>query len=312
MVGYRREELMTRLRRSTMLVPGNVPEFIEKSRTLNADVLLFDLQDAIAPLDRAKDEARNMVVTALQAGGFGAREWSVRVNSSGSPWIAADIQAVVAAGAHSITLSRCFGAADVADAEAAVGAALLAAGVDRKVDIILEVDTPAMVAELEAMARTTTRVTGLAIAPGDLALEMGVPLYGPDRASGEEWLSYARSKLVTVARWKGWNACDLVQPDPKDLDAVRAAMRGARGRGFDGVATVFPRHVAIANEVFGVSAQELAWAEGVVHGWLEQDDGPNWNKSFRIIDGAMIFAPTLEYARRVLQRHALISGAVSD
>jgi len=295
---------MKRLRRSTVLIPGNVPEFLDKSRAVEADVLLFDVQDAIARDDAAKREARDRVVAALRGGGFRARELSVRVNNPGSPWIADDIAAVVAAGAHSITVSRSFSAADVAFAEGC----LRAAASERRVEIILEVDTPALLAELETVARSATRVTGVSIASGDFALEMGVPWFGPERSGSEAWLSYARSKLVTIARWQGWNACDLISADPKDPEAIKTAMRASRALGFDGVALVFPRQAAIANEVFGVTAAELAWAQRIVAGWKEQDDGPNRNKSFRIVDGEMVFAPVHEYARRVLSFHAVIAG----
>lgn len=295
---------MKRLRRSTFLIPGNVPEFIEKGRAIDADVLLFDLQDAIARIDRAKLEAREMVTQALRAGGFRARELCVRVNNPGSPWIADDIRAAAQAGAHSIMLSRCFSAQDVALAEAC----LQAAAPDREIEIQLEVDTPALLAQIEDVARQATRVTSVSVAWADFGLEMGVPAFGPARSSNEDWLAYCRSKLVTIARWKGWNACDLAQGDPKDAQAVRAAQQASRARGFDGVALVFPRHVGIANEVFGVSEAELAWARGVVAGWQEQDAGPNWNKSFRIVQGEMIFAPAHEYAQRLIQLHAVIAG----
>ncbi len=295
---------MKRLRRSTFLVPGNVAEFIDKSRAIAADVLLFDLQDAIARIDRAKREAREMVVAALRTGGYAARELCVRVNNPGSPWIEDDIRAVVQAGAHSVMLSRAFGAADVARAEACIDAA----APQSKVEILLEVDTPAMVLELEAVARSATRVTGVSVAAGDFGLEMNVPVFGPERSGDERWLAHCRSHLVTIARARGWNACDLPLAPPKDLEAVRAAMRASRQLGFDGVATVFPGHVALANEAFGVSEAELAWARRIVAGWQQQDSGPHWNKSFRIIEGEMVFAPAHEYAMRVLQLHAVIAG----
>ena len=295
---------MKRLRRSTFLVPGNVPDFIGKSRAIAADVLLFDLQDAIARIDRAKLEAREMVTAALRQGGHVARELCVRVNNPGSPWIDDDIRAVVQAGAHSIMLSRAFGAADVMRAEACIEATAPGCAVE----ILLEVDTPAMVLELEAVARSATRVTGVSVAAGDFGLEMGVRVFGPERSANEHWLAHCRSHLVAIARARGWNACDLPLAPPKDLDAVRAAMRASRSLGFDGVATVFPGHVAMANEVFGVSQAELAWARRIVAGWQQQDEGPHWNKSFRIVEGEMVFAPAHEYARRVLQLQAVIEG----
>src|ERR1700740_2280688 len=100
-----------------IIIPGNVPEYLEKCRRLDADVLLIDIQDAIARVDAAKLQAREMTVNTIRAGGFRAREICVRVNSPGSPWFVEDIKAVVAAGADSIMLSHAYSAADVALAE---------------------------------------------------------------------------------------------------------------------------------------------------------------------------------------------------
>jgi len=86
------------------------------------------------------------------------------------------------------------------------------------------------------------------------------------------------------------------------------AMRASRGMGFDGVALVFPRLIPMANEVFGVSAEELSWAQTLVDEWNKLDGGPEWNKGARSINGQLVFAPTYEYARRVLKHYAVISG----
>lgn len=295
---------MNRLRRSMVIVPGNVPQFLEKCRSMEADVLILDLQDAIAKVEAAKLEARHLVVQALANRNFKAREICVRVNSPGSPWMADDIRAVVSAGVDSIMVSHGYGAADLAFAEGCIHSACAS----NSVETIVEVDTPAMLADLDIIARTSTTVTGLAIAAYDFALEMGAQLFGPHAAKSEDWLEECRARVLTVSRCKGWNATDLVSVANLAGPDMEPAMRRSRGLGFDGVTLLYPRLVPMANEIFGVSAEELAWARVLVDGWREQDGGLDWNKGARKVNGELVLSPTYEYACRVLVHRAVLDG----
>jgi len=293
-----------RLRRSMIIIPGNVPEYLDKCRRLDADVLIIDLQDAIARLDTAKLQAREMVVDAIEAGGFRAGEICVRVNSPASPWFVEDINAVTTAGADSIMLSHAYSASDVALAEDY----LYSFTPTRKVEILVEVDTPGILADLDTIARTSTAVTGLSVTAYDFALELGSRLFGPEATTSEDWLAYCRARVLAVARWKEWNAGDLVGISALGADTSIQAMRASRGIGFDGVTLLFPRLIPVANEVFGVSAEELSWAKTLVDEWGKLNGGPEWNKGARTINGQLVVAPTYEYARRVLKHYAVISG----
>ena len=295
---------MKKLRRSTVVIPGNVPVFLEKCRRLECDVLLFDLQDAVARVDAAKQEARDLVVATLKGGGFRAREICVRVNSPGSPWVADDIKAVVNAGVDSIMVSHAYGTQDVLFVEGCLHS--MAPG--NTVEVVMEVDTPAVLVNLEEIGRTSSRITGISVGSYDFSLELGARLFGPHGNKAENWLNYCRGKVVAVARAFGWNAGDYVEADPTDEEALRAGMHASRGLGFDGVTLVFPRLIPIANEIYGVSAQELAWATKLVEGWKLSDNGPDWNKGARQVDGKMVFSPEYEYACRVIMHRLVIDG----
>ena len=295
---------MKRIRRSMVVIPGNVPEYLDKCRKLDADVLIFDLQDAIAKSDKAKAEARDLVVKALHGGGFRARELCVRVNSPGTSWIAEDIPAIVNAGVDSIMLSHCYSAQDVLFAENC----LYAADARHKIETIIEIDTPAVLEELHAIAQHARTVTSIAVGSYDFSLELNARVFGPDGHRSDEWLSYCRGKVVSVARWQGWNAGDFVSADPRDAQATKDAMHASRGRGFDGATIIFPRAIELANDAYGVSTAELAWAQDLVSRWRASDKGPEWNKGARSLDGEMVFTPTYEYACRVIALHGAISG----
>jgi citrate lyase beta subunit len=176
----------------------------------------------------------------------------------------------------------------------------------RAVEILIEVDTPGILADLDTVARTSTAVTGLSVAAYDFALELGARLFGPEATTSEDWLTYCRARVLAVARWKEWNAGDLVGLSAPGADTQ--AMRASRGMGFDGVTLVFPRLIPVANEVFGVSAEERSWAQTLVDEWNKLDGGLEWNKGARTINGQLVFAPTYEYARRVLKQYAVICG----
>ncbi|HHN73106.1 MAG TPA: CoA ester lyase, partial [Thermopetrobacter sp.] len=81
-----------RPRRSVLYMPGSNPRVLEKARGLDADALIFDLEDAVAP--EAKDEARRLVAAALAEGGYGERERIVRINAPDTAWFADDLAMV--------------------------------------------------------------------------------------------------------------------------------------------------------------------------------------------------------------------------
>lgn len=294
-----------KIRRTMIIVPGNVQAYVDKARSFEADVVTLDLQDSIVNVDEAKLEGRRNVVAALQQGGFKARELCVRVNSPSSRWFVDDLRAVCGAGARSIRLTHAYGAADVIFAERLIKAF----SDDREVDIQLGLDMPSAVVDLEEIARQSTLVTGLSLSPSDLTLELGSANHGPRKHNMEAPLLYTRSKILTVARARGWNAGDFaMNVDQTDAEAFRTACHASRAFGFDGMAVIYPRALGLANDVFGVDAENLAWAENFVAKWDEQDKGPDWHRAYRTIDGKGYFQPTYEYAQRQLLLHRVING----
>lgn len=294
-----------RVRRSMCIVPGNVPEYLDKAAALEADVVCFDVQDSIIKDDAAKIEGREMAVAAIKKGGFKCREVNVRVNSPGSPWFLDDIKAFVGdAGVSSIRLTHAYGLDDVLYAE---GAILAAAG-GRPVEITLSLDMPKALFELDEIARRSKLITAIWLSAGDFALETGSANLGYHRLDNDEWLSYTRGRIVNVARAMGWNCGDIVRAPGGDAAALREAMRRSRMFGFDGTSVAAPRNIHIANEVYGVSAEELAWAENLVAKWEAQVTGPEAKRDFRVIDGQGVYAPTYEYAQRVIFYRDVING----
>ncbi len=261
-----------KIRRSTLLVPADVDRMVAKARGLGADVVMLDLEDSVPATDADKDKARAAMSAALAAGGFRAREVAVRINGPRTRWFAADVAATAAAGVTAISLPHTYGADDVTDAEAAIAAA----SPENPPEILLAVETPATLLELTEIARQARRVTALYVAPIDFTLALGSTalLFGAGAMAGTEQLTWLRHQLLTVARARGWNAVDApIVADPRDLASVRQAMAASRALGFDGSSALYPDHVAIANEAFAPSPQELAWAAEVIARYESLRDG---------------------------------------
>ncbi len=194
-----------KIRRSTILVPGNVDRMIAKARDFAADVVMLDLEDAVPAADADKEQARRNVISALKDGGFRAREVCVRINGPRTTWFEADVAALAAVGAKSVVVPHTYGAEDVARAEATIAGANA-----MPPEIMLAVETPATLLALEEIARRSTLITALAVAPIDFTLALGSTalLFGAGALAGGEHLLWLRHKLLIVARAQGWNAID--------------------------------------------------------------------------------------------------------
>ena len=139
-------------RRSALYLPGSNARALEKARTLAADVLILDLEDAVAPA--AKAEARRLVVEAVKGGGFGQRELVIRVNRADTPWGADDLVAAAGSGAAAVLLPKVESAGEVRRAEAA----LRAAGAPARLRLWAMIETPRGVLEAPAIAAASPRL----------------------------------------------------------------------------------------------------------------------------------------------------------
>src|SRR5262245_8861786 len=269
-----------RPRRSVLFMPGSNARALEKARTLPADALILDLEDAVAPA--AKAEARARVLAAVRAGGYGSREVIVRVNGPGTPWGADDLAAVAHAGVDAVLLPK-------VESANAVNAATSVLGPAAAVWCMLE--TP----------RGILNAPTIAAAPQVAALVMGTSDLGKDlhvRPTRDRLPLLTSLELcVLAARAAGITALDGVHLDLDDDDGFAAACRQAADLGFDGKTLIHPRQVATANEVFAPAAIEVDWARRVLaaHG-----DALARGHGVVVLDGRLVENLHVEDARRVL------------
>ena len=283
-----------RPRRSVLYMPGANSRALDKARTLPADGLILDLEDAVAP--DAKAAARGQVCAALRAGGYGARETILRVNGLATPWGHADLVAAAGAGADAVLRPK----VESADAIRQALAVLDQAGAPPDLALWCMMETPRAMLQATEMAAASPRVAALVMGTSDLASELHAahtPLRLP--------LLTALGLCLLAAR-----ACDLAILDGVFLDlqdeaGFEAACRQGRELGFDGKTLIHPRQIEPANRMFAPSAEELARARRII---AAHDEALREGKGVVVVDGRLVENLHVAEARREVARAAAIAA----
>ncbi len=240
-----------RRRRTALYMPASNARAIAKARTLDCDVVILDLEDAVAPDEKAR--ARQQVVDEVRAGGFGTRELVVRINALDTPWGAEDAAAVRAIGADAVLVPKVSSVAELAAIRAALG--------EDGPAIWAMIETCAGVLALPALAAAAgeMRLAALVAGTNDLAKEMRCRP-GADRMP----LVPALAGIVMAARAAGLVALDGVCNALDDPERLAAECAQGAMLGFDGKTLIHPVQIDAARAAFGPSAAELAWARAVI------------------------------------------------
>jgi citrate lyase subunit beta/citryl-CoA lyase len=278
--------MMTRRRRSALYMPASNARAIAKARTLDCDVVILDLEDAVAPDEKAA--ARDRVVEAVREGGFGERELVVRVNGLDTPWHADDIAAIRAIGLAAVLVPKVSSVADLLAVRASLG--------EGGPPIWAMIETCAAILALPALsaAAAETALTALIVGTNDLAKEMRCRL-GADRMP----LIPALTATIMAARAAGIVALDGVCNALDDPPRFAAECAQGAMLGFDGKTLIHPSQIEAANAGFGPSEEELAWARKVVAAFAEPE---NADKGAIRLDGQMVERLHLAEAEATLAR----------
>ncbi len=283
-----------RPRRSALYLPASNPKALAKARTLPADVVILDLEDAVAPENKV--EARAMAVAAVAEGGFGRRELVIRANGLGTEWGAEDLAAAAAAGPDAVLVPKVSTPAQVR----AYDAALAAAPAHTRLWIMIETCASLPVLHDLAACAADTRLAGFVLGTNDLAKEMRARP-GPKRTPFLPVLTMT----VAAARAHGLVVLDGVCNEFRDIDLFSAEARQGLEFGFDGKTLIHPDQIDPCNAVFSPDAAEIAWAETVEAAFALPE---NQGKGAIKVDGKMVELLHLDQARRVLAVAAAISG----
>lgn len=287
--------------RSMMFVPVNVQKFVEGAHTRGADVIILDLEDSILPKD--KEHARTLVLEAAPKVSRGGADVLVRVNR---PWrlCLRDLEAIVSPRIYGLMLPKTESpdhvhmVAEVLDElEAERG---LPQGHTR---IIAMIETVTAFFRMREIAAAHERIVAITLGSEDFALAVGM-------VPEAEGLFYPKQQVVLAARAAGVLPLGFIGTvaDYKDLEAFRATARRSRRIGFTGASVIHPSQIAILNEEFRPSADEVDKARRVVAAFEVAAKG---NTGAIEVDGKMVDIPVVERARRTLERHEAIERRAS-
>ncbi len=279
-----------RPRRSVLYVPADNSRALAKARTLPADCLILDLEDAVAPA--AKDIARRQVEEALRVGGFGAREVILRINASDTGWHAADLDLVRRACPDAVLLPKVNGPEDLHRLAAQLD------GMECALWVMME--TPMAVLNAAAIAACSGELPLRALVMGtnDLIRETGVSAES-ERMALVPWLM----TCVAAARAAGAAIIDGVFNDIGNEEGFRAECRQGRLLGMDGKTLIHPSQIGPANAVFAPTEEEIRQAEEIVEAFSRQE---NVDRGVIRLHGRMVERLHLDMARGVLEKVAAI------
>ncbi|MEW6454144.1 MAG: CoA ester lyase [Pseudomonadota bacterium] len=288
-----------RPRRSVLYMPGSNARAIDKARTLPVDGVILDLEDAVAP--DAKAQARDQVVGAVKAGGFGSREVMIRINGLDTPWSSDDLTAAAAAGPDAIVVPK----VSTVEQIEMLGQRLLDMKADLKTRIWAMIETPVAIFNIMALAAAArdseTRLAGFIMGTNDLAKETRARQV-PGRAPMVPWLA----TCVLAVRAHGIEILDGVYNDLGNTEGFIAECTQARDMGFDGKTLIHPNQIAPCNMVFSPSDDEVVQAKKMIAAF---DLPENKDKGVVQIDGRMVERMHAEMARRTVAIAEAIAAA---
>ncbi len=283
-----------RPRRSVLYMPGANERALEKAKGLNADAIIFDLEDAVAP--DAKVEARERVCAAVASGEYGGKELTIRVNSIDTEWHADDLRAVAAVGPAAVVVPKIDAVADVR----AVEAGLESGGAPDHTRIWAMLETPVAMLHAEAIAAASERLNVLVMGTNDLAKELHA-----EHVPGRQPLLTGLSLSLLAARATGKVILDGVYNDIKNEVGFEAECVQGRQMGFDGKTLIHPSQLDPCNRIFAPSDAELEHAQRIIAAF---EAAQAIGKGVVTVDGRMVENLHVDNARRALALAAAINA----
>ena len=288
------------LKRSWMFVPGHRSRMIEKALGLNADAIMLDIEDGVAPGE--KDAARRLIAEAL---GHERPPKSplrfVRINAIGHARMEADLEEVVRPGLDGLVLPKVETAEQVLHVEAILKESEPRLKIEPgAIKLLVAIESPRGLLNAPNIAISSPRVVGLMFGAEDFGLELGLPLVREGEARD---LIYARSALAVAAASAHVQAVDGVWVDLKDTEGLGGFARQSRRLGFSGMSLIHPSQIDPINSVFSPTPEEVDYARKVIQAYEEAVARGDGSISF---GGQLIDRPIVERARRTMEMAKIV------
>lgn len=275
-----------RPRRSVLYMPGANARALEKARSLPADSLILDLEDAVAP--DMKETARSQVVSAVKAGGYGRREVMIRTNGLNTPWGYDDLVAAATVRPDAVLLPKVESAETVRQAESV----LVSHGASPDLAIWCMMETPRAMLHAEEIADASPRLGGLVMGTSDLAKDLQA-----QHTAMRLPLITALGLCLLAARAARLTILDGVYLDLNDHEGFVDSCRQGAELGFDGKTLIHPKQLEAANEIFAPSEEELRLSRRIIEAYAEAEAQ---GKGVVVVDGKLIERLHVDHAERVV------------
>lgn len=278
--------------RSLIFVPGNSVRFVEKAKTLQADIICFDLEDSVPANE--KDAARKIIADAISRRQEYSRPVYVRTNSPESGLVTADLKAAVRRGIDGIVIPKVSDAAEIMKIKKQV------AGLEKerktsKIALIPSIETAKGVVNAQQIAGADGRVNALVFGVFDFLYDMRLD-YDENDQTG---YAYARAKIPVDARAAGVHAIDAIWQKIDDTEGLVRDAEAAKRLGYSGKSIIHPSQIEPVHKVFLPSRSEVEWAKKVVQalgGAMEKGSGRGAIR----LEGKMVDAVHYKQAKAIL------------
>ena len=268
---------MARLFRSLIFVPGNNPRFLEKAKTLSADIVCFDLEDSVP--DSEKKNARNLIKGALKTRSQYTSEVYVRINSPTSGKIQDDLKEIVQKGIDGIVIPKVSNAKELKKIEKTL-AILEKKQKLQPIGLIPSIESAEGVANTHEIASASKRISAIVFGVFDFLNDMGI-----EYTKQPEGAKFARAKIPIEAKAVGVYALDAIWQDLKDEKGLIEDCKIGKSLGYVGKTIIHPDQILIIHKTFHPNKTELEWAEKVCNTY---EKSTKKGKGATTVDGKMI------------------------
>lgn len=276
--------------RTMLFMPGNNPGMLVSADNLEADAIIYDLEDAVSTSQ--KDAARDLVANALRTLSYKNSVVTVRINPTDSPYWKDDIRAIIPAGPDGLVIpkSNKDTAKEVFDF---IDEFTKENNIENNLKYYMLVESARGILELEDIVKQSDRIEGLLLGAEDYSVDMQVK-----RTEGSEEIAFARYRIVTVAKAYGLNAIDTPYTDIDNMEGLRKDTKFVKTIGFNGRLIVGPRQVFAVNEMFSPTQAEIEDAKVIVSQAEEAERKGFGVFSFR---GKMVDKPIITRSENLLK-----------
>jgi citrate lyase subunit beta/citryl-CoA lyase len=282
---------MANLFRSLIFVPGNNPRFLEKAKSLSADVVCFDLEDSVP--DKEKKKARTLIKNALKKRNQYSASVFARTNSPNSNKIEADLKEIVQKGIDGIVIPKVNSAKEIKKIEKTISSLEKKRKI-RGIRLIPSIESALGVINCHEIASSSKRIDALVFGIFDLLNDVGIE-YNKGNPLGAK---YSRYKIPIAAAAAGVFAIDGIWQDIKDTSGLKKDCKIGKSLGYVGKSVIYPDQIKTVHKIFHPNKTEVAWAKKVCSIYNKSSKK---GKGATVIDGKMIDEVHYKRAKALLE-----------